>query len=123
MDTFSLFNAQISKTIYHSNIAEALATFIITTITAIISIIMLSHTTYKFYVEDISHILEDDTGDYASRRSSGSSTNKKSRAKLPKVKKTYGADEPHHKEIHQVIAFQTILFLFMGASYTLTQSI
>lgn len=105
----------INKTVYFDSEAEAIITLIVTIVAALISGCMFIHTGYKFYVEDISHALEDDFISSNERR--------KSRAKLPSLNGNDESHLSHHKEIHEAIAFLTILYLFSGVSYTFTQSI
>ena len=58
------------------------------------------------------------------RGSSQLSGPRKSRAKLPRISQSYTSSQPsHHKEVHQAIALFTVLYLFSGCSYTVTQSI
>eukprot|EP01083_Nonionella_stella_P103260 294749_1 len=109
----------INQTIFYSSIGEAIATFIITLIAASLALFMLFHTAYKFYVEDISHALEDDIFQPTHGRQRTNSTNK-TRAKLFKKKASY--EETHHKEIHEAIALLTMLYLLTNLAYTFTQS-
>mmetsp|Transcript_52495 Transcript_52495/g.86907 ORF Transcript_52495/g.86907 Transcript_52495/m.86907 type:complete len:598 (+) Transcript_52495:160-1953(+) len=137
--------SDISSTIYYSSVSEAITTFIVISVATVVSLIVFTHTVYKFFCEQISsddastiqkstlqtsqtsRVAVHPPSQFPSRARSHSESCTTTRTHLPSlaISKRWRSGShqqhhtaSHHKEISFLIAALTLCYLFFAALYT-----